>query len=253
MFGSAVDPVALGLAVGVFVLAVGVAWLLRRYQVTDSVGFIAVIVLPFAAYGVASGYVAKISLPGGWAAEFRQIATAQIRPAPLAEEVEDLSIIEKGGLEALQQYRDSLEVGKPIAISLRLGRLGYYNENAIADYIRVFQPFDPNLTVIFIEGESGRFVASANGNSVLAAVVVQDFNKIFLNALEGSDLLALRRLVVLTTASVSAETTNAEALHLMVQEGVDAIIMVDPAGQATGVVRRDEIISRLMVKLAVGG
>ena len=252
MFGSAVDPVALGLAVGVFVLAVGVAWLLRRYQVTDSVGFIAVIVLPFAAYGVASGYVAKFSV-AGFALELRQIATAQIKPARLAEEVEDLSIIEKGGLAALQQYRDSLEVGKPIAISLRLGRLGYYNENAIADYIRVFQPFDPNLTVIFIEGESGRFVASANGNSVLAAVVVQDFNKIFLNALEGSDLLALRRLVVLTTASVSAETTNAEALHLMVQEGVDAIIMVDPAGQATGVVRRDEIISRLMVKLAVGG
>ena len=252
MFGSAVDPVALGLAVGVFVLAVGVAWLLRRYQVTDSVGFIAVIVLPFAAYGVASGYVAKFSV-AGFALELRQIATAQIKPARLAEEVEDLSIIEKGGLAALQQYRDSLEVGKPIAISLRLGRLGYYNENAIADYIRVFQPFDPNLTVIFIEGESGRFVASANGNSVLAAVVVQDFNKIFLNALEGSDLLALRRLVVLTTASVSAETTNAEALHLMVQEGVDAIIMVDPAGQATGVVRRDEIISRLMIKLAAGG
>ncbi len=252
MFGGAVNTGAFGLAVAVFLLAVGIVWLLRHFQITDSVGFIALIVLPIAAYGVASGYIAKISLPGGWGAEFRQVAMAQIKPTPLAAEVQDLSIIEKVGLSAIQDYRDKLEVGKPIAITLRLGRQGFYSESAITEYIRAFLTFDPNLTVIFIENQSGRFVASANGNSVLAAVEVQDPDRRFLHALEASDVLALKRLVVLTAASVSADTTNAEALKKMVDDGVDAIIKVDPAGQAVGMVRRDDIISRLMLKLAGG-
>lgn len=252
MFGIAVDSTAFGLACVVFVLAVGVAWAFRRFQITDSIGLIALIVLPLAAYGVASGYVAKISLPGGWGAEFRQIATAKIKPSPLADEVQDLNVIEKAGLSGIQQYRETLEIGKPIAISLRLGQGGYYNAAAIAEYIRAFQTFDPNLTVIFLENGSGRFVASANGNSVLAAVEVKDDENRFVRALEASDLIGLKRLVVMTTASVHEDTTNAEALKLMVDDGVDAVIKVDAAGLAKGVVRRDDIIARLMIKLASG-
>ena len=249
---NTIDAKALGVAIAVFILAALVAWGLKRLQVTDSVGFIALIVLPFAAYGVASGYVQKISLPGGWAAEFRQIASDTIKPTRLADEVQDLSIIEKAGLSALQDQRDTLEIGKPIAISLRIGRGGYYSEQAIAEYVRAFLPFDPNLTVIFLENDTGRFVASSNGNSVLAALELQDYDQRFVGALEDADLLALRRLVVLTTNSVEADTTNAEALQMMVADGVDAIVKTDPAGLAVGLVRRDEIISRLMVKLAAG-
>ena len=194
---NTIDAKALGVAIAVFILAALVAWGLKRLQVTDSVGFIALIVLPFAAYGVASGYVQKISLPGGWAAEFRQIASDTIKPTRLADEVQDLSIIEKAGLSALQDQRDTLEIGKPIAISLRIGRGGYYSEQAIAEYVRAFLPFDPNLTVIFLENDTGRFVASSNGNSVLAALELQDYDQRFVGALEDADLLALRRLVAL--------------------------------------------------------
>ncbi len=106
--------------------------------------------------------------------------------------------------------------------------------------------------MIFLENDTGRFVASSNGNSVLAALELQDNDQRFVRALEAADLLALRRLIVLTTNSVEADTTNAEALQMMVADGVDAIVKTDPAGNAVGLVRRDEIISRLMVKLAAG-
>jgi hypothetical protein len=245
-----IDLPALWLAIGVFVLAVGMAWLFRHYQITDSVGLIAVLVLPVAAYGVASGYVAKISLPGGWAAEFRQVAAAKVSPAPLVAEVQDLSVIEKGGVAAIREHLAGLVPGRPIAISLRLGRQGYYNEAAIAQYIRAFLRFDPDLTVIFVSHDAGQFVASANGNAVLAAAEVQDYDQRLLRALEAGDLAALRQVMVLTTATVSADTTNADALSRMVADGVDAMIKVDPAGKAVGVVRRDEIISRLMINLA---
>lgn len=246
------DTRALVVAAIVFFVALAVAYLLKRFQITDSIGFIAIVVLPLAAYGIVSGYVSKLSAPGGWAAEFREIAGTRIKPSRLVDEVQDLDIIEKAGLDALREAREGLEPGKPVAISLRLGRSGYYSEQAIATYIRAFLTFDPNLTVIFIEAGNGRFVASSNGIAVLAALELQDYDRRFVQALESSDLLALRRLVVLTTNSVDAETTNAQALQMMVADGVDAVVKTDAAGMAVGLVRRDEIISRLMVELARG-
>lgn len=244
------DPRAFLFAATVFVVAVAVAWMFRRWQVTDSIGFIAIIVLPLLAYGIVSGEIAKVSAPGGWAAEFRAVAADPIKPTPLIDEVEDISIIEKAGLDALQQQRETIQVGRPVAISLTIGRRHYYSERAIASYIRAFLPFDPDLTVIFVEELGGRFVASSNGNSVLAALELQDYDQRFVRAIEDSDLLALRRLIVLTTNSVRAETTNAEALQMMVADGVDAIIKTDERDRPIGLVRKDEIISRLMVKLS---
>ena len=249
---SHVDIPALWLAIVVFVIAVAVAWALRRYQITDGVGFVTVVILPLAAYGVASGYVAKITIPGGWAAEFRQIAAAKITPAPLAEAVEDLSIIEKGGIDAIRGYRESLEPGKPIAISLTLGRQGYYSQTAIAEYIRAFLTFDSSLTVIFVDGATGQFKASSNANSVLAAIEVEGGEQPFIRALESGNLDDLRGLVVLTTATVIETTSNADALKAMVADGVDSIITINAGGTPIGLVRRDEILSRLMITLASG-
>lgn len=250
------DVSALCVAILVFVVVAAVSWLAKRFAVTDGVGFIALIALPVAAYGVVSGYISKINLPGGWGAEFRAIAAATIKPSPLVEEVSDLEIIEKAGLEALQRYREQVVPGKPIAISLELGRRGYYSEQVIAEYIRAFLTFDPLLTVIFVEhpgteqNGTKHFVASTNGLSVLAALELTDYDRRFVRALDDADLLALRRLVVLTTNSVSRDTTNAEALRMMLEDGVDSIVKVDAQQVATGIVRRDVIVSQLLVTLA---
>ena len=245
-----IDSQALWLAVVVFILAVSVAWALKRFQITDGVGFITVMLLPIAAYGVASGFVAKVTLPGGWAAEFRQIAAAKITPAPLADAIEDLGIIEKGGIDAIQGYRESLQPGKPLAISLSLGRQGYYAQDVIVEYIRAFLTFDPNLTILFVDDSSGKFVASSNANAVLAAVELADGQQRFISALESGDLDQLRSLIVLTTATVSETTTNTQALQAMVADGVDSIIKTNAEGVAIGLVRRDEIVSLLMITLA---
>jgi predicted transcriptional regulator len=68
--------------------------------------------------------------------------------------------------------------------------------------------------------------------------------------MEEADLLALRRLLVLTTKAVGAETTNAEALRMMLADGVDSIVKTDPRGRPIGIVRREVIVSQLLVKLA---
>lgn len=245
------DFSALGAAALVFVTALFIAWVLKRLNITDSIGFIALLVLPLAAYGIASGYVSEISAPGGWSAKFREVARDNIEPVPLAEDIEDLRIIEKAGIDAIQRHRQNLVPGRPIALTLQLGRQGYYSERAIASYIRAFLTFDPMLTVVF-EEDQRRFAGSSNGISVLAALELEfeHGNRRFLQAIESADLLKLKDLIVLTTSSVSAKTTNSGALEMMLRDGVDSIVAVDETRRATGIVRRDEIVSRLMVKLA---
>jgi len=250
---NGLDLAALGFSLAVFAVAVGVAWGLKRFQITDGTGFIILILLPFLAYGVLSGYIAKIGLPGGWALEFRQLAQAKVQPTQAPQIVDDLRVIEKGSLTNIQALRGTLVVGKPIAVSLRLGRQGYYDERVIADYIRAFLTFDPDLTVMFVSDETGAFVASANANSVLAAVEARNFDQGFVRAVEAADLAGLKQLLALTTVFVTEATTNAQALQAMVNDGVDSIIKVDAAGAAVGVVRRDAIISRLMISLAAAG
>lgn len=245
----AIDTGALVLSLSAFALGCLVAWLLKRFQITDSVGLIVLILLPVATYGVATGFIKKITTPGGWAAEFREVAAAEIRPTLLVDEVDDLAIVEKGGLDRILSQREAIQPGQPIAIVLTLGRQNYYNASAIQEYIRAFLTLDPDLTVIFQE-QSDRFAASANANSVLAALQLDDYAPRFLRAIEESDLLALRRLVVLTTNAVHTETTNAEALQLMLKDGVDSMVKVDERGVAKGIVRRDQIVSHLMVQLA---
>jgi hypothetical protein len=249
---TAIDLPAMGFSALYLVLGLVIAASLKRLQVTDSVGLVALLVLPLITYGVASGSIAKITGPGGLSAEFVRVAEATVKPTPLAEEVQDLSIIEKGGIREIQQYRDTLERGKPVAISLRLGRFGYYNRDVIAEYIRAFLTFDPNLTVIFLDDASGRFVASSNANSVLAALTLRDGDGGFVDALGANDLSRIESLIVLTTNFVTAETTNAEALRMMADDGVDAVVKTDPEGIAVGLVRRDQIMSGLMLGLAKG-
>jgi hypothetical protein len=246
-----IDPTALAIALAVFAVAVAVTWLIKRLAITDGLGLIVLVALPAVAYGVASGYVERISLPGGWAAEFRDIAAARIEPAPLIDAVDDLQIIEKGGIGALRGHIEALRPGQPIAVSLTLRRTNYYSARAIEAYIRAFQAFDPNLTVIFVERDNGRFVASSNGHSVLAAVDAEEGGgSAFVDAIEAGDVLALRRMVVLTTNTVDERTTNAEALRLMLRDGVDTMVKTAPNGRPVGIVRRDVIISRLIVQLA---
>lgn len=252
MFAS-VDSGALGIAFAVFAVAVLVAWLIKRFQITDSVGFLVVILLPFAAYGVASGYVAKVTLPGGWAAEFRQTAAAKVQSTDLIAEAQPIDVIAKGSAIDIPQIRDGLTIGHPLAISLQLGRQGYYRPDAIATYLRTSLAFDPDLTVIFLDVQSGAFVASTSGKSVLAAVDMEASADRLVDAVERGNLDDLARLVGLTRSFVTDTTTNTQALQMMQDDGVDALIRLDEGGAPTGVVRRDTIIGKLMLTLAAAG
>jgi CBS-domain-containing membrane protein len=192
-----------------------------------------------------------LTAPGGWGAKFREVAGERIEPTPLGEEIEDINIIEKSSMEALEQRRETLTPGRALAMTLQLGRRGYYNDRVIGDYTRTLLTFDPNLTVLFVDAD-GRFVASSNGASVMAAMQGGEQGQRLVDAIERADLLEIKRLVGHTTSAAKPGLTNAEALDIMRKDGVESLIAVDDSGRPVGIVRRDDIVARLLVKLASG-
>ena len=260
---NTIDYLALGVAVAIFLVTLGVVLLLRRLGIMDSVAFVVLILLPVAFYGAASGYIQEIAAPGGWALTFREVADDPVKGADelvttveLGENVEEISRVEKGGVGAIERYRQNLAPGDAIAVTLTLGET-FYTQKAIAAYLRAFLALDPQLTVMFLDGE-GDFAGSAPAQSVLAQLEYEmqtGGDSPFLDAVAEADaetpeLEALRQLVALTTESVTSETTNVAALKLMLEEGVDTLVAVDRQGRPSGIVQRDAIVTRLMVKLA---
>ena len=252
---DAIDYLALGAAVALFLVTLGLALALPRLGVTDSVAFLTLILLPVVIYGVASGYVAKITAPGGWAWTFREVADDPVETVELGENVEEISPIPKGGVGEIGRYRENVTPGRALAVTLTIGRT-FYTQEAVAAYLRAFLALDPHLTVVFLDGE-GAFAASAPARSVLAQLEfemqTEEPGSAFLDAVAEAELPgleALKQVVALTTESVTTGTTNVTALDLMLEEGVEALVAVDEADRPSGIVRRDAILTRLMVKLA---
>jgi hypothetical protein len=244
---AGLDYPALALAGLVFVVAALLVWALRRLQITDNTGLVILFVLPVVTYGVATGFIRKLSLPGGFGAEFREVA-GQSADANQVVDERALQLVEKGTTAGIRDMQKTIRPGEPVAITLVLGRQGFYRERAIADYIRSFQTYDPGLSVVFLD-EDGRFVASSKGMSVLAALEVQEFGGQLVAAIEARDLIALGRLIVLTDRFLEPGTTNAAALQAMLDSGVDHMVKLDEDRRPIGIVRQDDIMSRLIVSL----
>ena len=245
------DIASLAVAVIIFLLAAGAVWALRRFEIKDSAIIVTLLVLPFAAYGIVSGSISELTGPGGWGAKFREVAAQDIDPTPLGGGIDDLRIVEKSSLAALEERRASLVPGKPLAMTLQLGRRGYYNDRAIASYSRTLLTFDSKLTIIFVD-DNNRFVASTDGIRVIAAMDGAEQGPELVQAIENADLSRIRDLVGLTTSSVKADMSNAQALDMMLRDGVASIIATGDGGKPAGIVRRDDIVARLLVKLAAG-
>lgn len=240
---------ALYSAGAVLVVGLALALALRLVGIADGTIFIALLVLPLIVYGVASGMVKEFTAPGGWGAKFREVATDVVDPSSLAIDVDDLQTVEKSSVSNLELFTNRLRRGEPVALSIQLGRQNYYSAKAISKYISALLNFDPALTVIF-KGTDGRFVASVDGMTLLAALSGSNNGRVLLGSIERENIDEMQKILGFTTETASPNTSNASALALMLENGMKSIIVVDGESRPIGVVRRDDIVARLLVKLA---
>jgi CBS domain len=237
------------LAGGAFVLAFAVALAISRMTVGDSATFIALLLTPLLVYGVASGKIQEFSAPGGWGAKFREAAQATVTPTGLTslnEAIQRFDVIEKGGLAQLEGLGQRLQRDKPIALSFQLGQQNYDVDTAIK-YIEFLLLADSEMTVLILDSNH-HFVAMTEGTTMLTLLRNQGPQIKSALAIGNKDFFVT--LPGFHTNSIKATDSNAVALEKMRQQNARFIVVVDDQGTPTGVVKRDDIVSRLLDKLA---
>lgn len=255
-----------GVLAGVFALIGGfiILYLFDWLGLSDKLGdsaFIAMLALPLIAFALAvySDRVTELTA-GGIAVKFAQFANAEVdvRQTSVSAEadVETINIIEKSSLHALEQRRSRLLPGDKVAVTLQLGRHGYYSDRGVHHYLNVLLAQDAEMPVVFVD-EDGRFAASTLGVKLRDALSDDSYGERqqqFIEAIETSkpgNVDKLASIVAITEASLEPGTTNAQALEIMIAEDASVLISVDGAGKPTGVVRRDAIMAKMLAALTM--
>jgi hypothetical protein len=243
---------AICLSAGVFLLGIILAVAINTFHIGDSAVFIALLLTPLLVYGIASGKIQEFGTPGGWSAKFHEIANAPVVDIPLSQSVQRLEFVEKETPERLSALIAGLKPNVPIALTFQLGK-GYDLENA-KNYVRTLLLLDNEMAVI-IQDDDTKYVAMTEGMTLLLLLnvpVVAEARK-FLDAISGKDKSFFNRTNGFHHSSVQKTDTNSEALKLMRDENQGQIVVVDDKTHVVGVVKRNDIVARLVEKLAISG
>jgi predicted RNase H-like HicB family nuclease len=214
----------------------------------DSAAFIALLVVALIAYGIVSGKIQEFSAPGGWVAKFQQVAAEKVKPASLTECIQNIQVVQKGGLQALKDAGQKLEKGKPVALTLKLGQQNY-NKTALKQYIEALRRADSEMVILFLDA-NGRLIATAEAETLLSLIRDASQSSEIFQAIENSDAAYLRSLPGFHWETITRERSNAEALQLLREANMSTIVVVDSDKIPIGIVKRDDIIARLIVELA---
>ncbi len=239
---------AISISTVILVAAVILALFLRSVGIAESAAIIAILIIPLIVYGIASGRVQEFTGPGGWGATFREAANANVTPSPITESIQNVAIVEKGGLKALKEAGQLLEKNKPVALTLVLGRPGYYVKNVIMAYINTLSVVDPGMTVVLVDSEE-KFVAMAEATSVLRTLDREPMASALIRAI-GEDDRNFLRAEGFVEQRINEGASNIDALDLMEAQNLHTIVVVDRDLRPIGIVRRDDIVARLLLTLA---
>lgn len=240
---------ALLIAATVLIVGLLLAYGIKRFSLGDSVTLIALMIIPLLAYGVVSGDISEFTAPGGWGAKFREEAKRTIDPVPITTSIVEGEFVAKGDYVQLENVGEKLVPGKPVTMTLQLGRSGYYQPPVIAKYIEVLSQHDPDMSVVVINPD-GKFVAAAKGDVVARLLKDPEQTGRFMSALNGSAPEAVLAIGGFSDKSISDTASNVDALQKMEAENTARLVVVTPAGTPEGVVLRDMIVTRLLVELA---
>lgn len=240
--------------VSAVVLGAAVALLFVMNRVLGSIdgpSFIAILLVPLIVYAMASGRLAEFTGPGGWGAKFRAAATSRVEASSIIENADALQAVEKGGLRQLRDAVERLNPDLPNALTLRIGRPGYYVPEAIKQYLTTLMAVGPSIYVVFVDDGTGQFVGSANASQILAVLGTPTTTEEFMYELEYGGENAFDGSNFLVRQFLRPDDPNKTALQKFLDTNAEALVVVSSDGrEPIGIVDRNRLMTKLMVNLA---
>lgn len=238
------------LGLGVFVL--WVANYLLQHDPATSMGdvvLVSLLVMPILIYAIISGSLTELKGPGGVGATFNAVATAPVSDTTAHDRVsveEDSLILAKGGVEELERQIRNLDENRASVMTVTFGGAQYTPE-ALLEYVEAFWR-SRNFKFVVILDRDGRFLAYmpawAAKNLLSSPGRSEEFVKV-LN--EGRQELFSYPGIVRKT--ISASSTNAEALREMMAKDLEALVVTDEDSRLKGIAEREQILTKMVLDM----
>jgi CBS domain-containing protein len=250
------DAKALTLVILFLLISLGVVAVLKSILINvDGATIIAFVLSPLVIYALTSGQLSEFTGPGGWGAKFREAATETVDPSQEAVElsISLMEVIPKGLPQELKDKIRGIHDGRPIVMTMTLGRVGFYNVDAVKEAIQTLSQFRNFKFVIFVDKENKLvgYMPSWALSGMLGSD--QESANNFIGDINNGHVDKVQARLGVITERVTTDTTNAEALQKMEKLNIEALVVVDSKSEKVcGVVERDRILSRMLIALTKG-
>lgn len=239
------------IAISLVFLIIGFAaiWFVKTYLlVEDRTLFVSVLLAPILVYVITSGRLKEFKGPGGIEAKFAEAARESISITTEKISTEEMQIIAKEGVPALKRKRENLNESKPIVMTMTLGKTDYYEKQAVLEYIDLLSQFRHFKFTVFID-EGNRFVAYMPSWTLKELLRKPELGKEFIDIVNNGNSQALCSFPGVVSKTISTQSTNAEALQEMLQQNLEALVVIDEDKHLKGVAEREQILSKMMLAL----
>lgn len=243
---------AIVVAVLFLVLGVVVLWVVKSLlNIEGEITYVALLFVPVLVYAIYAGKLESLKTPGGLEAKFVKVAQEEVNPASekIALSVEDIHVVEKGGIRVLDTKVKNLNRAQPIIMVIQLGKHNYYTRDAVQAYLDTLLQF-PNFNFVVFVDEEKSFVAYMSVWAFANLIRQEQLGFEFIDVVNQGDKDALFRYPGIIGETIHTQSTNVDALREMTRQNLEALVVIDENGKLKGIVEREQILSRMMLALA---
>lgn len=213
--------------------------------------FVSLLLFPILVYMIFSGRLKEIRAPGGLEAKFVDVAEKPVEATfePIEASVEDMSVVEKGGMHEMKKTFRKIDESKPIVLTLTLNKGGYYDRLAILEYIKGLSQYR-NFKFVVILGQDNKFVAYMPAWRFSQILEMDSLGNELIAVINSDRIQELQQYPGIVTKTITTKETNIQALKEMSKQNIEALVVVGEDGRLCGVIEREQVLSRLMLTMA---
>jgi hypothetical protein len=210
--------------------------------------FVAFLLMPLLVYVVVAGRLTEFKA-FGTEAKFATVAQQSVEPVSGSVEpsIEDIEMVAKEGLTELQKRKALLDESKPILLTLVLGRYEYHFIS-LEKYVEALNQC-PTFKGAVILKSDGSFVVYFPSRS-LTSILNPVAGPAFVDKIRNKDTRGLQDYPGAIKRTVTKDSSNIDALNEMTLQNADTLIVINADKKVSGVVERQQLISKLILAMA---
>lgn len=242
---------AIGISLLFLILGFAVVWFTKAVvKIEGNAVYVSLLFIPVLVYVIISGRLKELKGPGGLEARFSEAASQAIKPASetIEPSVEEMQIIAKEGMRALQRKKPDIDETRPIVMTMVLGKGPYYDWQAVTQYMNFLAQYRNFKFVVFLDDKE-RFVAYMPSWAFKGLISLPELADEFINVINEGRVQDLYRYPGVEKETISTKSSNVQALRQMTTENLEALVVIDEDRKLKGVVEREQVISKLMLTL----